>query len=899
MGMASQHDDVFVQYQDPDEQETSEWMEALHAVIETEGAERAHYLMERMADVARQKGINLPFSCNTAYINTIPPDREQRSPGNMAYEARLRAWMRWNAMAMVVRANRDGDNLGGHIASFTSLATMFGTGFNHFWRAPHNGFEGDLVYFQGHSSPGIYARAFIEGRLSEEQLAHFRREVDGNGLPSYPHPWLLPDFWQFPTVSMGLGPLMAIYQARFLRYLQARGIADTTGRKVWVFCGDGEMDEPEAKGAISLAAREGLDNLIMVVNCNLQRLDGPVRGNGKIIQELEADFRGAGWNVIKVIWGSDWDGLLARDHDNVLKRVMMETVDGEYQNYKAKDGAYVRQHFFGKDPRLLERVMNMSDDELWRLSRGGHDPQKVYAAFKAAQDHVGTPTIILCQTVKGYGMGQAGEALNIAHQVKKLDDETIRRLRDRAGIPIPDDRLGDVPFYRPPEDAPEMVYLRERREALGGYLPQRRKKSDEQLPVPPLQAFDVLLEPTHPGRSISTTQAYVRALGILLRTPETGRRIVPIMVDESRTFGMEGLFRQIGIYNPKGQLYEPVDSGEVMYYREDKSGQILQEGITEAGGMGSWIAAATSYSSNNRIMLPFYTYYSMFGFQRTGDLMWAAADMMARGFLIGGTAGRTTLNGEGLQHEDGQNHVLAATIPNCMPYDPGFAHEVAVIIQDGVRRMVSEQENVFYYISVMNESYPQPGMKPGQEAGIVKGMYLLQADETARPYRVQLLGSGAITHEMLSAVELLRQDWNVAADIWSVTSFTMLARDGNEVARWNMTHPKETPKVPYVKACLAKTVGPIIAATDYVRLFAEQIRAYMPEGRSYTVLGTDGFGRSDTRANLRRFFEIDRYYVILAALDALAKAGDIPSETVQRAIEKYDLDCDKPNPVIV
>lgn len=895
--MANQQDDVFIHYQDPDERETSEWLDALHSVIENEGPERAHYLLERLAGVARQKGVNLPFSSNTAYINTIPPDQEQRSPGNMAYEARLRAWMRWNAMAMVVRANRDGDNLGGHIASFTSVATMFGTGFNHFWRAPTETFDGDLVYFQGHSSPGIYARAFIEGRLTEEQLKNFRREVHGNGLSSYPHPKLMPDFWQFPTVSMGLGPIMAIYQARFLKYLQARGIADTTGRKVWVFCGDGEMDEPEAKGAIGLASRESLDNLIMVVNCNLQRLDGPVRGNGKIIQELEADFRGAGWNVIKVIWGSDWDELLARDKDNVLKKVMMETVDGEYQSYKARDGAYVRKHFFGKDPRLLKMVENMSDDELWRLSRGGHDPQKVYAAFKAAQEHTGQPTIVLCQTVKGYGMGEAGEALNIAHQVKKLDDKTIRTLRDRAGVPIPDDRLDDIPFYRPPEDAPEMIYLRECRKALGGYLPHRRQKADEHLPVPPLSAFSALLEPTHPGRSISTTQAYVRALGILLRAPEIGRRIVPIMVDESRTFGMEGLFRQIGIYNPKGQLYEPVDSDEVMYYREDKTGQILQEGITEAGGMCSWIAAATSYSTSNRIMLPFYTYYSMFGFQRTGDLMWAAADMMARGFLIGGTAGRTTLNGEGLQHEDGQNHVFAATIPTCRPYDPGFAHEVAVIIQDGARRMVEDQEDVFYYISVMNESYPQPGMKPGQEEGILKGMYLLQEGEKNLPHRVQLLGSGTITHEMLSAVDLLRDDWNVAADIWSVTSFTMVAREGNEIERWNRMHPDETPRIPYATECLKNTSGPIIASTDYVRLFAEQIRAYIPEGRSYTVLGTDGFGRSDTRANLRHLFEIDRYYVTLAALEALAGTGDIPVGTVAEAIEKYGMNKDKPNPV--
>lgn len=883
---------------DIDEQETAEWLDALASVIKNEGAERAHYLMERLADLGRREGIELPFSTNTAYINTIPPQMEQRSPGDMALESRLRGLMRWNAMAMVVRANQGGDELGGHIASFTSLATMFGTGFHHFWRAPTESHEGDLVYFQGHSSPGIYARAFLEGRLSEEQLSNFRREVNVDGLPSYPHPRLMHDFWQFPTVSMGLGPMMALYQARFMKYLQARSITDTSDRKVWVFCGDGEMDEPEAMGAISMASREALDNLIMVINCNLQRLDGPVRGNGKIIQELESDFRGAGWNVIKVIWGSDWDELLEQDHDNALKTLMMSTVDGEYQNYTAKeDGAYVREHFFGKDPRVLKMVANMSDDQIYRLSRGGHDPQKVYAAFKAAYDHKGKPTVILCKTVKGYGMGKAGEALNIAHQVKKLNDDTIRTLRDRAGVPIPDAQLHEVPFYKPADDAPEMVYLMKKREELGGFLPQRRRRAQESLPVPPLSTFQAVLEPSGEGRETSTTQAYVRMINLLLRDEALGKRLVPIMVDESRTFGMEGLFRQIGIFSQQGQLYEPVDIDQVMYYREDKTGQILQEGINEAGGTSSWIAAATSYSNHNRIMIPFYTFYSMFGFQRTGDLIWAAADSMARGFLIGGTAGRTTLNGEGLQHEDGQSHIMAATIPSCMPYDPSFAHEVAVIIHDGLKRMVEQQEDVFYYITVMNEHYPQPGLLPGQEEGILKGMYLLQEGEKDVKHRVQLLGSGTILREAMAAAELLKNDWNIAADIWSVTSFTIAAREGQDAEHWNLTHSDEERRIPYVTQCLKDTTGPIIASTDYVRAFADQIRAYIPENRRYSVLGTDGYGRSDTRANLRHFFEVDRYYITLSALQSLSRDGVISGSTVGAAIRKYGIDVNKPNPV--
>ncbi len=882
---------------DPDSLETKEWLEALEAVIENEGPDRAHYLMERMVDLARRRGAHIPFSSNTAYVNTIPAHLEQHCPGNLEFEERLRSWMRWNAMAMVVKANRVDGDLGGHISSFASLANMLGIGFNHFWRAPSADHGGDLLYIQGHSSPGIYARAYLEGRLSEEQLLNFRREVDGKGLSSYPHPKLMPTFWQFPTVSMGLGPLMAIYQARFLKYLHARSIADTANRKVWAFCGDGEMDEPESMGAIGMAARERLDNLVMVVNCNLQRLDGPVRGNGKIIQELEADFRGAGWNVVKVIWGPGWDELLAKDKEGILQRVMMETVDGEYQNYKAKDGAFVRKHFFGKHPKLLEMVANMTDDDIWRLTRGGHDPHKIYAAFKIAQENKGTPTVLLVKTVKGFGMGKSGEARNTAHQTKKLDDEAIREMRDRFGIPIPDDKLAEIPFYKPADDAPEMVYLQKRREALGGYLPQRRPQAAETLPVPALSAFQNVLDATAEGREISTTQSFVRIISTLLRDPNLGQRIVPILVDESRTFGMEGLFRQIGIFNQQGQLYEPVDKDQVMYYREDKAGQILQEGINEAGGMSSWIAAATSYSTNNRIMIPFYTFYSMFGMQRIGDLAWAAGDMRARGFLMGGTAGRTTLNGEGLQHEDGHSHVMAATIPNCLPYDPTFAHEVAVIVHDGLRRMVAEQEDVFYYITLMNENYEQPGFTPGTEEGILKGMYRLKEGDAKSKHRVQLIGSGTILRESIFAAELLQNDWGIAADIWSAPSLTLIARDGQDAERWNMVHPGDAQRLPYVTALMEKTTGPIIATTDYMRLFAEQIRAFMPKGRSYKVLGTDGFGRSDSRVKLREFFEVNRYYITVAALKSLADEGALSASVVAQAIAKYGIDPNKPNPV--
>ena len=896
--MSAQLDQLTAQAaNDPDTLETKEWLDALEAVIEFEGTDRAHYLLERLVDLARRRGAQMPFSSNTAYVNTIPAHLEEHCPGNLEYEERLRSWMRWNAMAMVVKANRADGDLGGHLSSFASLANMLGIGFNHFWKAPSAEHGGDLLYIQGHSSPGVYARAFLEGRLTEEQLLNFRREVDGKGLSSYPHPKLMPNFWQFPTVSMGLGPLMAIYQARFLKYLNARGIAETDGRKVWVFCGDGEMDEPESMGAIGMAARERLDNLVMVVNCNLQRLDGPVRGNGKIIQELEADFRGAGWNVVKVIWGPGWDTLLAKDKDGILQRVMMETVDGEYQNYKAKDGAYVRKHFFGKHPKLLEMVANMSDDDIWRLTRGGHDPHKIYAGFKAAVENKGTPTVLLVKTVKGFGMGKSGEARNTAHQTKKLDDEAIREMRDRFAIPIPDDKLAEIPFFKPSDDAPEIKYLHERRAALGGYLPSRREQADEKLPVPPLETFKAVLEPTAAGREISTTQAYVRVITALLKDKEIGQRIVPILVDESRTFGMEGLFRQIGIFNQQGQLYEPVDKDQVMYYREDKAGQILQEGINEAGGMCSWIAAATSYSSNNRVMIPFYTFYSMFGMQRVGDLVWLAGDIRARGFLMGGTAGRTTLNGEGLQHEDGHSHVIAATVPNCLPYDPTYGHEVAVIIQDGLKRMVEKQEDVFYYITIMNENYEQPGLKPGTEEGILKGMYLLKEGDKSAANRVQLMGSGTILRESEFAAELLKNDWNVAADVWSCPSLTLLARDGQDADRWNLTHPLEEARLPYVTQLLKDTQGPIVATTDYMRMFAEQIRAYIPNGRTYKVLGTDGFGRSDSRVKLREFFEVNRYYITVAALKSLAEEGKIPAQVVQDAIAKYGIDPNKPNPV--
>ncbi|MBV4397337.1 pyruvate dehydrogenase (acetyl-transferring), homodimeric type [Advenella alkanexedens] len=888
------------QIADVDAVETQEWLEALEAVLDREGPERAHFLLEKLIDLARRSGSNIPFSPHTAYVNTIPPGLEPPNPGNLALEERIRSYVRWNAMAMVVKANShepaDGGDLGGHIASFASLATMIGCGQNHFWHGETAEHGGDLVYFQGHSSPGVYGRAYLEGRLTEEQLDSFRQEVGGKGLSSYPHPKLMPNFWQFPTVSMGLGPLMAIYQARFLKYLHARGIADTSNRKVWVFCGDGEMDEPESLGAISLAAREKLDNLIFVINCNLQRLDGPVRGNGKIIQELEGDFRGSGWNVIKLIWGSYWDPLLARDKEGILRRVMEETVDGEYQAYKANDGAYVREHFFGKHPKLLEMVSRMSDQEIWRLNRGGHDPNKVYAAFDAAVKTKGQPTVILAKTIKGYGLGHVAQGKNPAHQQKKLDLDSIREFRDRFNIPIPDDKLADLPYFKPSEDSAEMKYLREQRQKLGGYLPARRAVAEEKLKVPDLDKFNTILEPTAEGREISTTQAFVRFLNQLLRDKNISDRIVPILADESRTFGMEGLFRQIGIYAPEGQKYTPVDKNQVMYYKETANGQLLQEGINEAGAFASWIAAATSYSTNNRIMIPFFIYYSMFGFQRIGDLAWAAGDMQARGFLLGGTAGRTTLNGEGLQHEDGHSHILSSTIPNCVSYDPAFAHELVVIMQDGLKRMVENQENVFYYLTVMNENYAQPGLRVGDEEGIIKGIYKFSSVDKGE-FRVQLLGSGTILLEVIEAQKLLEQDWGIGSDVWSVTSFTELRRDGLDCNRYNLLHPTaKKQKVPYVTHKLQESEGPIIASTDYMKLFADQIREFIPAGREYKVLGTDGFGRSDFRFKLREHFEVDRHFVVLAALKALADEGKIPASKLAEAIKKYDINPAKANP---
>jgi pyruvate dehydrogenase E1 component len=884
---------------DVDPQETREWLEALASVLEREGPARANFLLDKLVEKARSHGAYIPYNANTAYMNTIPLSQEERSPGDAELEHKIRSLIRWNAMAMVVRANKESSELGGHIASFASAATLYDVGFNHFFRAWNDNFGGDLVYFQGHSAPGIYARAYLEGRISEDQMKNFRQEVGGKGLSSYPHPWLMPDFWQFPTVSMGLGPIMAIYQARFLRYLQDRGLVTTEGRKVWCFCGDGEMDEPESLGAIGMAARERIDNLIFVVNCNLQRLDGPVRGNGKIIQELEAEFRGAGWNVIKVVWGSYWDPLFLRDKTGILLRRMEECVDGEYQVFKSHDGAYVRKHFFGKYPELLDMVSHMSDDEIWRLNRGGHDPHKLYAAYSMAMKHKGQPTVILAKTVKGYGMGEAGEGQNITHQQKKMGTESIKAFRDRFNVPIPDDKLGEVPFYRPGEDSPEMKYLRERITAMGGSVPARRRKS-QSLEVPALSAFDAQLKGTD-GREISTTMAFVRILNTLVRDKSIGKLVVPIVPDESRTFGMEGMFRQLGIYASFGQLYTPQDADQLMYYKEDKNGQILQEGINEAGALCSWIAAATSYSTNNRPMIPFYIFYSMFGFQRVGDLTWAAGDMRARGFLLGGTSGRTTLNGEGLQHEDGHSHILASTVPNCVSYDPTFAYELAVIIQDGLRRMYQEQEDVYYYITVMNENYAHPAMPQGAEKGILRGMHLLSAAEKAgkgakNKLKVQLMGCGTILREVIAGAEMLEKDFGVSADIWSVTSFNELRRDGIETARWNLLHPEAEPKRSYVEQCLREHPGPVIAATDYMRTFADQIRAFLPQPALYSVLGTDGFGRSDTRRALRGFFEVDRRYVAVAALKALADQEALPQKKVVEAIRKYGVDPEKPNP---
>jgi pyruvate dehydrogenase E1 component len=872
---------------DLDPRETDEWLEALDDVLRRAGPERAGQLLGRVIEEAQLAGTPVPVSFTTPYVNTIPPEDEEPIPGDPEVERRLRSAVRWNAAALVLQANAASSGLGGHIASFQSAATLYEVGFNHFWHAPSERHGGDLVYLQGHSSPRIYARAYLEGRLDEDQMRHFRREVGGRGLSSYPHPWLMPGFWQFPTVSMGLGPIMAIYQARFLQYLEGRGLAETAARKVWAFMGDGEMDEPESMGAISLAGRERLDNLIFVVNCNLQRLDGPVRGNGKIIQELETNFRGAGWNVIKVIWGENWDPLLAEDHDGLLTRRMTEAIDGEYQVFKSRDADFVREHFFGAYPELKERVAHMSDPEIWALNRGGHSPRKVYAAYHAAVNHRGRPTVILAKTIKGYGMGRAGEAQNITHQAKKMDEEQLLIFRDRFNVPLSDDQARAAAFYKPPDDSPEMIYLREHRAALGGPLPVRRPK-EPALEVPPLSAFQSVLAGSG-EREISTTMSFVRILATLVRDKQVRERIVPIVADEARTFGMEGMFRQLGIFSRVGQLYRPEDADQLMFYREDAKGQILQEGITEAGAFSSWIAAATSYANSGVAMIPFYVYYSMFGFQRIGDLAWAAGDSRARGFLIGGTSGRTTLNGEGLQHADGHSHVLAATIPDCRAYDPSYGYEVAVIVQEGLRRMIGEDADGFYYLTVLNENYPQPAMPEGAEEGIVRGMHRVREGRGDGP-RVQLLGSGSILREALAAAELLEEDNGVAADVWSVTSFTELRRDGMDAERWSRLHPGEERRVPYVEARLAEGEGPVVAATDYIRAFAEGIRPFVRH--PYTVLGTDGFGRSDTRETLRRFFEVDRHHIAVAALSALVADGSLGPPTVAKAIERYDIATD-------
>ncbi len=881
-------------HNDLDPTETREWVEALQAVLAHEGTERAYFLIEQLVALARQSGANIPFSANTPYINTLPIHQQPPYPGDTTIERTIRSYVRWNAMAMVLRANKN-TNVGGHIASFASVATLYEVGQNHFWHAPSEKHEGDLVFFQGHSAPGNYARAFLLGQLTEEQMDSFRQEVGGNGLSSYPHPWLMPDFWQFPTVSMGLGPIMAIYQARFMRYVQDRGFATTEGRKVWAFLGDGETDEPEALGAIGMAGREKLDNLVFVVNCNLQRLDGPVRGNGKIIQELESSFRGAGWNVIKVIWGRRWDPLLARDKKGLIVKRMLECVDGDYQTFKSKDGAYVREYFFNT-PELQALVADYTDRDIWELNRGGHDAIKVFAAFNAAVNHKGQPTVVLAKTIKGYGMGESGQAQNTSHQQKKMSMESIRKMRDRFELPIKDEELADLPYVKFAEDSKELQYMRARRAELGGLLPSRRPKA-QALEIPPLTAFQSLLDGSGAGHEISTTMAFVRILNILVKDKKIGPRVVPIVPDESRTFGMEGMFRQLGIWSQVGQLYTPQDAEQLMFYKEDKHGQVLQEGINEAGGLCDWIAAGTAYSTHGVPMIPFFIYYSMFGFQRVGDLIWAAADQRCRGFLLGGTAGRTTLNGEGLQHEDGHSHLIAATVPNCIAYDPTFACELAVIIHDGLRRMYVEQEDVFYYVTVMNENYEQAHMPEGAAEDILKGMYLYKPAKRNADLRVNLLGSGTIFCEVLAAAELLQEDWNVSADIWSCTSFTELARDGQSCERWNRLHPTEPAKQAHVAKYLNNPQIPAIASTDYTRAFAEQIRPYL--STPYTVLGTDGFGRSDTREKLRSFFEVDRFHVVVAALKSLADLKQFDAAKVEVAIAKYGIDPNKTAPWLI
>ncbi len=884
--------------QDIDPIETKEWIDALNGVIQQEGVDRAAFLIDEQISHARVSGVVQPFHAETPYINTIPVEQQAKLPGDQEIEHKIRSYTRWNAMAMVLKANKD-TNVGGHISSFQSAATLYDVGFNHFWHAPSEKHGGDLVFVQGHVATGVYARAYMLGRLTEENLNNFRQEVDGKGISSYPHPWLMPDFWQFPTVSMGLGPIMAIYQARFMKYLQDRGMAQTEGRKVWAFLGDGETDEPESLGAIGMAGRENLDNLCFVINCNLQRLDGPVRGNGKIIQELESEFRGAGWNVIKLIWGTHWDALFARDKKGILMKRLGEIVDGEYQTMKAKSGAYVRKTVFNT-PELEALVADWSDEDVWNLNRGGHDPHKVYAAFHAAANHKNQPTVILAKTIKGYGMGGSGQGMNIAHQAKKMNIEDIKAFRDQFKIPVPDDKLEELPLVNFEEGSPELNYMRERRMELGGYLPQRRTKA-ESLEVPKLEVFAPLLEATVEGREISTTMAFVRMLNMVVKDKTIGKRVVPIVPDESRTFGMEGMFRQLGIWNQLGQLYTPQDHDQLMFYKEDKHGQILQEGINEAGAMCDWIAAATSYSTHGVPMLPFYIFYSMFGFQRIGDLAWAAGDMRSRGFLLGGTAGRTTLNGEGLQHEDGHSHLWSGAIPNCISYDPTFAFELAVIIQDGMRRMMTNQDDVYYYITLMNENYAHPAMPKGAENDILKGMYRLTSVGDAKAkLKVQLLGSGTIFREVIEAANMLRDDWGVASDIWGCPSFTELGRDWNAVSRQNMLNPTDKPVLSHVEKMLKDTTGPVIVATDYVRLFPEQIRpAIQNIGKRYTVLGTDGYGRSDTREKLRHFFEVDRRWVTVAALKTLADEGQIDHKKVAEAIKKYGLDPKKPNPMTV
>ena len=877
---------------DSDELETQEWLDALESVIEREGPERAHFLLEKLMDKSRRSGANLPYDANTEYVNTIPPHLETPNPGDHEHEQRLRAMIRWNATAMVLRANRDDSGLGGHIASFASAATLYDVGFNHFFHAPTPDHGGDLILFQGHCAPGVYARSFLEGRLTEDDLDKFRREVDGGGLSSYPHPWLMPDYWQFPTVSMGWCSMQAIYQARFMKYLQHRSLAKTDNRQVWAFLGDGETDEPESLGAISLAGREKLDNLNFVINCNLQRLDGPVRGNSKIIQELEALFRGAGWNVIKVIWGSYWDPLLARDTSGKLMQLMMETVDGEYQNCKAKGGAYTREHFFGKYPETKALVANMTDEDIWRLNRGGHDPHKLYTAYKAAVEHKDQPTLILAKTVKGYGMGESGEGTNSTHQQKKMDIESLKKMRTRFGIPLTDEQVEALEYVKPEPESAEILYMQEKRKALGGHLPVRQI-SAPRLELPGLEVFQPILDGSG-DREMSTTMAFVRMLTILTRDKKIGKNVVPIVPDEARTFGMEGMFRQLGIYSSVGQLYTPQDRDQIMYYKEDKSGQILEEGITEAGAMSSWLAAATAYSTHGVQMIPFYIYYSMFGFQRIGDLAFAAGDMRACGFMVGGTAGRTTLNGEGLQHEDGHSLILSNTIPNCISYDPCYGYEMAIIINDGMRRMYKENERVYYYLTAMNENYVHPPMPEGSEEGIIKGIYKLKSVGDNHKLRVRLLGGGTILREVEAAAEILSDEWKIGCDIYSVTSFNELARDGMDCERWNMLHPDDDPRTAYITKVLGDSDAPVISSTDYMKAYSDQVREYV--NATFVTLGTDGFGRSDTRAKLREFFEVDRRYVTVAALHGLALDGKLDAKSVAKALQQYGIDPDKPNP---